>query len=128
MWESPIDVINKKLIETGKAFALEFDNEIMKVVWEAGFNVNKEELAKALAYDRDQYNKGYDEGYNEGWSKGYETAKEDVIVHAHWKGGIVTSLHCSNCGEIALRTYFEEEFMSNYCPHCGARMDEEVEE
>lgn len=128
MWESPIDVINKKLIETGKAFALEFDNEIMKVVWEAGFNVNKEELAKALAYDRDQYNKGYDEGYNEGWSKGYEIAKEDVIVHAHWDEVSGGRIICSHCGEYPLYDYWGRIKLSRCCPTCGAQMDEEVKE
>ena len=31
-------------------------------------NVNKEELIKALKYDRDQYEKGYDDGYDEGFN------------------------------------------------------------
>lgn len=51
------------------------------------------------------------------------TIEAKPVVHAHWKGGMVTPLHCSNCGEKALGTYFEEEFMSNYCPYCGAQMD-----
>ena len=55
------------------------------------------------------------------------TVEAKPIVHAHWKGGIVTPLHCSNCGEKALGTCFEEEFMSNYCPFCGAQMDEVTE-
>ncbi len=52
------------------------------------------------------------------------TIEAKPVVHAHWEGGIVTFLHCSNCGEKALGTCFEEEFMSNYCPNCGALMDE----
>ena len=34
---------------------------------------------------------------------------------------------CSECGEPPSRTQYGREYLSEYCPHCGARMDE-VEE
>ena len=37
------------------------DNEILKAVQNVGVNVDKEELLKALQYDRGQYQKGYDD-------------------------------------------------------------------
>ena len=42
------------------------DAMICQAVQEAGINVNKEELEKALRYDRAQYEKGYEDGFAEG--------------------------------------------------------------
>lgn len=55
MYESPIEVV------VGNIRA-EWENGIVKAV--RGYNVNcdKEELVKALAYDRDQYQKGFADG------------------------------------------------------------------
>lgn len=43
----------------------QYENDMVKVVQSYGFNVDKEELAKALAYDRHQYEKGYEDGKRE---------------------------------------------------------------
>ena len=58
-WESPIDVYT---IANEMETAL--DNEIVTVVQRFGFDVNKEELTKALQYDRGQYQKGFADGRN----------------------------------------------------------------
>jgi hypothetical protein len=55
MYESPIEVILKQI-------RFEYENDIIKAVHETGVLVNKEELVKALQYDRDQYRKGYEDG------------------------------------------------------------------
>lgn len=59
MYDSPINCMfhNASLME-------QLDEEIMKAVVKAEITVDKEELIKALAYDRNQYQKGYDDGYN----------------------------------------------------------------
>ena len=60
------------------------------------------------------------------------TADVEVVRHAHWivgenggniKGNPLYGIYvCSNCkNEIC------EEITSDYCPHCGAKMDESVE-
>lgn len=60
-WESPIsmaysfDDISKKLAE-------EVDEKVYKAVCDVVVNVDKEELLKALRYDRNQYDKGYWDG------------------------------------------------------------------
>jgi hypothetical protein len=41
---------------------MEYENGVLKAVHNVGFHVDKEELAKALAYDRGQYDKGYEDG------------------------------------------------------------------
>lgn len=56
MYESPIDIIYNdiqyKVVE-------EMDKNVVSAVQSYGIDVNKEELLKALRYDRQQYEKGY---------------------------------------------------------------------
>ena len=59
MYESPI-------VQITKGFHTEIDNGILKAVMEHGIIVDKEELLKALKYDRGQYDKGYKDGYKAG--------------------------------------------------------------
>ena len=54
MWESPIEII-KTDIQT------RYEENVMQAVLSCGINVNKEELIKALQYDRQQYKKGYED-------------------------------------------------------------------
>lgn len=55
-YESPV-----KVYQTELQTAIE--DETLHVAQSIGVDVNKEELLKALAYDRDQYKKGYEAGY-----------------------------------------------------------------
>lgn len=59
MYRSPIGVFYKQL----KA---EFDGNVVKAVQSYDINVDKDELIKALSYDRDQYSAGYQDGYTSG--------------------------------------------------------------
>ena len=43
----------------------DFENSIFKAIQKVGINVDKEELLKALIYDRGQYDKGYEDAMNE---------------------------------------------------------------
>jgi hypothetical protein len=90
---------------------------IYQAVLNVGVNVNREELEKALRYDRDQYDQGYRDGL-----------READIIHGKWiyKGSseqlggtdATYDYECSSCLRLAL-----EE--STYCPRCGALMDGE---
>lgn len=50
---------------------------------------------------------------------------EDVVpvVHAHW----TAEKKCSNCKEDALWDDRGGDWLTDYCPNCGARMDGEKE-
>lgn len=52
------------------------DGLIISAVRRVGIDVNKEELVKAMAYDRGQYEKGYKDGYQ----AGTEDAMEQKVV------------------------------------------------
>ena len=55
MYKSPIEIITGN-IQT------QIDDEIYRAVQNVGINVDKEELLKALEYDRGQYEEGFREG------------------------------------------------------------------
>ena len=61
MWESPITKFSRQL-------SYEWEGEVLKAVHECGVVVDKDELLKALKYDREQYEKGYDDGYDIGFN------------------------------------------------------------
>ncbi len=54
MYKSPIELIQKQM-------QLDMESKIVSAVQEVGININKEELIRALKYDRAQYEKGYND-------------------------------------------------------------------
>jgi hypothetical protein len=61
MYQPPIDIVVNSIIERQNE-ALE--NEILfRATMDTGLNIDRDELVKALRYDRDQYDKGYSDGY-----------------------------------------------------------------
>lgn len=63
MYNSPIDTIVTQIQMQHKA---QLENDIFKAVQNVGVNVDKDELLKALQYDRGQYDKGYKDGIEVG--------------------------------------------------------------
>ena len=59
-YKSPIDIIYGEI-------QLRMENEIMRAVQKVDINVDKDELIKALAYDRDQYERGFRDGERMRW-------------------------------------------------------------
>lgn len=62
-YDSPIQAIASQI-------EMSMDGEILKACQRVGVDVNKEELIKALNYDRGQYDKGF--------QAGYDKAKQDM--------------------------------------------------
>lgn len=98
MYESPISIaemtddIIKKQNE-------QFENDLMfQLRASYHIDVDKDELIKALQYDRDQYNKGYQDG------------KADTQKVGQWIDD-----NCSECGQ-----YVYHGDARNYCPNCGS--------
>lgn len=59
-YQSPISIIAKSI---AKHFDAAIENGVYKQMHEFGVIVDKDELVKALKYDREQYNKGYADGF-----------------------------------------------------------------
>ena len=54
MYESPIKVFQSNL-------EMQFEGEILKAVQRTAIDVDRDELIRALRYDREQYQKGFDD-------------------------------------------------------------------
>lgn len=59
MYNSPIEMIIGNM-------QMQQEGEIFRAVQNIGVNVDKDELLKALQYDRGQYEKGYKDGIKDG--------------------------------------------------------------
>lgn len=62
MYKSPIQIYTDNIIESMNS---KFDEQCMKAVVKIGVDVDKDELIKALKYDRNQYQKGYQDCIDE---------------------------------------------------------------
>ena len=101
MYESPIELIVQ---QAQNAFEMDVLNNTVNICQKYSINVHPEELKKALAYDRSQY------------EKGYEDAKKTFYKEGEWSEPFWdVYTRCSLCDEISVA-------YSDYCPHCGARM------
>ena len=76
MYESPIDVLYSD-IET------KLEDGILKAVQDVGITVDKQELLKALQYDRDSYRKGFQDGArneNKNWMLKIRDVLESMTI------------------------------------------------
>lgn len=54
-YKSPVETISQQV-------QAKFEGDVMELIHSYGINVDKDELIKALQYDRDQYRKGFADG------------------------------------------------------------------
>lgn len=99
MYESPICVT---LGDIQHQMEEQNEGEILRVVWKCGVNVDKEELLKALKYDREQYEKGYRDAKEEPprWISCSEMLPEidELVLVTDDSGGIKT-VDVDRCGQ-----------------------------
>lgn len=94
-YSSPIEIVDR--------MTSQLEEDVIKVVLSYDINVDKDELIKALAYDREQYEKGYADGQR----AGERTAKPRKRTY---------DLMRCECGMPVSWNY-------DYCPGCGARLE-----
>lgn len=76
-YESPISLMISKMNTT-------VENDVLKAISSIGISVNKEELLKALRYDRNQYDKGYSDRKSEMIRSMPVEAAIEVLVANGW--------------------------------------------
>lgn len=114
-YESPIKLFEDKV----EVF---IEDEIVKAVQKVGIKVDKDELFKALEYDREQYSKGYHDGQPK------EAEWEQIQV---FEIGITTidrlqSTYCPVCHRYHTTPYVYSYNHYEYCPNCGTKMNKKV--
>ena len=79
MYESPINMIYDAADKIIKQRQDEVENKIVCEITERyAIDVDKDELIKALNYDRNQYHKGYFDGKSAGYNEGYLAAMVEM--------------------------------------------------
>lgn len=71
MYKSPIEILADQI-------RLEQDENVYKAVLKQNIVVDKDQLIRALRYDRDQYDKGYRDGRNSVLQRLREIMEEEM--------------------------------------------------
>lgn len=113
MYKSPIDIIYGQM-ET------QLEGTVLKAVQNVGVNVDKEELIRALQYDRDQYHKGYSDGKADA-----REFAEDVVYQFGYYCQIGGRLHITHGGLSTLEEAFDILGWEN--PHPAPEFECEID-
>ena len=121
----PIRIVTEKMArELQKAQ----EDAVIQAVLNIGVTVDKEELVKALAYDRGQYEKGFRDGRMASQIRG----EWKILEYGMWRDSYYAPylvVECSNCGlsvRIEEGQYgwkYGDAFPWKCCPFCGAKME-----
>ena len=101
----------------------QIEDNCLKAVQSYGFNVDKDELKKALDYDRGQYDKGYADA-----RKKYERPMGEWIYDSS-----IPNWVCSLCGAVPsdwggkTNNKYTVTKVNRFCRLCGADMRKEAE-
>lgn len=110
MYRCPITLIQEQEEEIFKNFTNKIEDQIVcEIQTRCAIDVDKEELLKALKYDRDQYEKGFQDGKADRLK-----AVAVKFFNDPYTGKLFTACSCCH-GKISPK--------DNYCKHCGARME-----
>ena len=82
MYEPPIQIISKTILDD---MATKQEEAVYRAIMQQEIHVDKEELVKALQYDRGQYEKGYADGIKE-----FAERLKKKIDGADWWGSVVS--------------------------------------
>lgn len=116
-YTSPIKLLHTQ-IQTS------IENDVFKAIEKHGIEVDKEELIKALAYDRDQYQKGYQDGVRNCEHRMGRLIPKKVTHEAT----LYRDCTCPNCGNVVSKyeTWGDDicvRITLQYCIYCGQALD-----
>ena len=94
MYQSPIEIIHDNM-------RMEIEGEVYKAVQRVGVNVDKEELLKALQYDRGQYTNGFKDGYAKAIEEFVEAVKKKYPICTNDFGMVINESAHKTIDEIA---------------------------
>ncbi len=108
MYKSPVELITKQM-------NTQIEDYVFKAIQEVAVNIDKEELIRALEYDRGQYDKGYRDGLNANkWISVEDRLPESggkYLVHYHddiTGEYVIIREYWEKVGKFASMEYFEE--------------------
>lgn len=110
-YESPVQIIQGEL-------EIYIEDKIAKAVQNLDIQVDKDELLKALTYDREQYKKGYHDAQP-------MVAEWEHIQVFEVEGTVIDRLqstYCPICHTYHTTPYVYSYNHYDYCPNCGSHM------
>lgn len=118
MYNSPIKtgLMYRELV---KEVNKDTDEQIYKAVVACGVDVDRDELLRALRYDREQYEKGY--------ADGKAAAMEGLVrcKDCKWWGGKYSSNECSKITTLSNPDYWLKTLPEDFCSS-GERRDDDA--
>ena len=143
-YEAPIEInIEEDFPDPGAMAVSQIENMMWSAVLKVGITVDKEELIKALRYDRGQYEKGYHDGIHDSAGElqyfkrricefcgiphadGGDPDNCEIAGHGVWIVRHTTpssnykSCTCGICGHERI---FRPEEVPKFCEECGSKM------
>ena len=119
MYESPLTKIYGDI--QSQIIKQDEENMMFAVNRTVGYDVDKQELIKALNYDRNQYHIGFEDArkmYERPKGEWEQTRYRSIDQTGEsYDDGI--GFRCSNCANVFKVTSLARY---NFCPNCGARM------
>lgn len=102
MYESPVNIIEMEpdvtLLDVSKQMAKDFDDAVtMEIQRMYHVDVDTDELAKALKYDREQYEKGFVDGKNDVIQRLLKTDGCELCSACIHSDNYLHSSPCSKC-------------------------------
>ncbi len=119
-YESPISLIYEN---AQRQMQIQLENGVYSAVQNVGIDVNKDELIKALQYDRQQYDKGYSDAM---MNAVLVVRCEDCIYSSYSRGGIFECCKHSKVREskFGISTMFLERHERGFYCADGERKEE----
>ena len=76
MYKSPVELVMGEM-------RMKLNGTITQAIQDVDINVDKEELERALQYDRGQYDKGYSDGYKDAVKEFVKRLKEVICSYVN---------------------------------------------
>lgn len=114
-YRSPIEIY------THEPIFKEMEDGVIQAAISCGVQIDKDELIRALAYDREQYRAGY-----EAAEKKYKRPEGEWQVRFPYDE-TSKARTCSNCNITQRVNIYDGKVRFSFCPYCGADMRGEEE-
>lgn len=109
-YRSPIEIC------THEPIFKEMEDGIIRATVSCGVQIDKDELIRALAYDREQYRCGYQAA-----ERKYKRPKGEWQVRFPYDD-TDKARTCSNCKITQSVNVYDGKVRFRFCPYCGAEM------
>lgn len=118
-WNSPI-LVNTMVDDATKFISSRLEDDVWKAVLRCGIEVDKDELLRALRYDRDQWERGYEDGRMDGYKK----RDAEIVRCGECKWYHPADKYCEAWGDVFIHWEGVEPIEEDGFCHWGVRRED----